>query len=374
MENRFERSRAIVCIHYIGFCRVCQYEPHSSDVQFRISFLVKLHNVPAFIIHTKGVFIIVTLKDIAKTCDVSVSTVSRAFDKTSRISEPVRQRILTCATEMGYTPNLIARSLKSNRTMTLALIIPSIENRFYIDVLKHLEIQAHQYGYRLLVSFIQPGITTERECLEIMTSAQVDGIIMIPEHTTQESYLTNLRERVGFIQLFSDPYESIDSVVMDDNGGAEAGVDYLIRHNHRRILFVGGENRRIGFWRGIDKAGISHDEIHTLRDLASPEEIIAAIKSFRPTAIFSVGDSNECVWNAIQTLELSIPNDISVIVYDNTKWVSLVGLTAIGHNLEQIARTVIQQLLKRLNGGASSPPVHIVLDPFIVERKSVKTL
>lgn len=334
---------------------------------------MKLHNAPAFIIHTKGVFIIVTLKDIAKTCDVSVSTVSRAFDKTSRISEPVRQRILTCAAEMGYTPNLIARSLKSNRTMTLALIIPSIENRFYIDVLKHLEIQAHQYGYRLLVSFIQPGITTERECLEMMTSAQVDGIIMIPEHTTEESYLTNLRERVGFIQLFSDPYESIDSVVMDDNGGAEAGVSYLIQHNHRRILFVGGENRRIGFWRGIDKAGISRDEIHTLRDLASPEEIIAAIKSFRPTAIFSVGDSNECVWNAIQTLDLSIPGDISVIVYDNTKWVSLVGLTAIGHNLEQIARTVIQQLLKRLNDGASSP-VHIVLDPFIVERKSVKML
>ena len=319
-------------------------------------------------------FIIVTLKDIAKSCDVSVSTVSRAFDKSSRISDPVRQRILTCASEMGYTPNLIARSLKSNRTMTLALIIPSIENRFYIDVLKHLEIKAHQYGYRLLVSFIQPGITTERECLEMMTSAQVDGIIMIPEYTTEESFLTNLRDRVDFIQLFSNPYESIDSVVMDDNGGAEAGVNYLIQHNHRRILFVGGENRRIGFWRGIDNAGIPHEEIHTLHGLASPEEIIAAIKSFQPTAIFSVGDTNEFVWKAIQAMELSIPNDISVIVYDNTKWISLVGLTAIGHNLEQIADTVIAQLLKRLNGEAASAPVHLVLDPFIVERKSVRML
>ena len=333
---------------------------------------MKLHN--PLINYKKGVLIIVTLKDIAKACDVSTSTVSRAFDKSSRISDPVRQRILSCATKMGYTPNLIARSLKSNRTMTLALIIPSIENRFYIDVLKHLEIQAHQYGYRLLVSFIQPGITTERECLEMMTSAQVDGIIMIPEYTTEESFIMSLQERLSVIQLFSNPYAGIDSVVMDDNGGAEAGVNYLIQHNHRRILFVGGENRRIGFWRGIDNAGIPHEEIQTLHDLASPDEIMAAIKSFHPTAIFSVGDTNEFVWKAIQTLELSIPDDLSVVVYDNTKWISLVGLTAIGHNLEQIAETVIQQLLKRLNGEAPSTPVRIVLDPFIVERKSVKML
>lgn len=319
-------------------------------------------------------FIIVTLKDIAKACDVSASTVSRAFDKTSRISDSVRQRILSCASEMGYTPNLIARSLKSNRTMTLALIIPSIENRFYIDVLKHLEIQAHQYGYRLLVSFIQPGITTERECLEMMASAQVDGIIMIPEYTTEESFIMSLRERLSVIQLFSNPYSGIDSVIMDDNGGAEAGTNYLLRHNHRRILFVGGENRRIGFWRAIDNARIPREEIRTLHDLASPEEIVAAIEEFRPTAIFSVGDANEFVWKAIQKLELSIPNDISLIVYDNTKWISLVGLTAIAHNLEQIAETVIQQLLKQLNDEADATPVHIILDPFIVERKSVKML
>ena len=327
-----------------------------------------------FIKGEKGVLIIVTLKDIAKACDVSTSTVSRAFDKSSRISDPVRQRILTCASEMGYTPNLIARSLKSNRTMTLALIIPSIDNRFYIDVLKHLEIQAHKYGYRLLVSFIQPGITTERECLEMMTSAQVDGIIMIPEHTTEESFIMSLQERLSIIQLFSNPYAGIDSVIIDDNGGAEAGTDYLLRHNHRRILFVGGENRRVGFWRAIDSASIPHDDIRTLHDLASPEEIISAIEEFHPSAIFSVGDANELAWKAIQALELSIPDDISLIVYDNTKWISLVGLTAIAHNLEQIAETTIQQLLKRLNEEVNASPVHIVLDPFIVERKSVKYL
>lgn len=317
---------------------------------------------------------IVTLKDIAKACDVSVSTVSRAFDKSSRISQPVRQRILSCASEMGYTPNLIARSLKSNRTMNIALIIPTIENRFYIDVLKHLEIHLHQYGYRLIVSFIQPGITTERECLEMMAAAQVDGIIMIPEHTTDEAYIMNLAEKVKIIQLFSNPYSQIDSIIMDDDGGAEAGTEYLLRHNHRRILFVGGENRRNGFWRAINAAGIPHAEVQTLRNLASVDEIRATVQDFRPTAIFSIGDSNETVWTALQQLELSIPNDISLMVYDNTKWISLIGLTAVAHNLEEIASASVQQLLRRLNEDEDSPAIHTVLNPFIVERKSVRTL
>lgn len=275
---------------------------------------------------------------------------------------------------MGYTPNLIARSLKSNRTMTVALIVPSIENRFYIDVLKHLEIQLHQYGYRLLVSFIQPGITTERECLEMMASAKVDGIILIPENTADKSFILALREQVQMIQLFSDPYPEIDSVVMDDDGGAEIGVNYLLGRNHRRILFAGGENRRVGLWRAVDGARLARENILTLPNLASVEDVCAAVESFRPTAIFSVGDTNEAVWIALQRLERAIPDDISLLVYDNTKWVSLVGLTAVAHNLEEVASVLVRRLLRRLNGEDDAPPAHTVLNPFIVERKSVKSL
>lgn len=317
---------------------------------------------------------IVTLKEIARVCGVSVSTVSRAFDKSSRISQPVRQRILSCASEMGYTPNLIARSLKSNRTMTVALIVPSIENRFYIDVLKHLEIQLHRYGYRLLVTFIQPGITTERECLEMMVSAKVDGIFLIPEQATDESFIPALSRQVQMIQLFSDHYRQIDSVVMDDNGGAEAGIRYLLRHNHRRILFVGGETRRDGLWHAIDEAHIPHDSVCTLPDLSSVQSICSAIRSFQPTAIFSVGDANESAWTALQQMDLSIPEDISLIVYDNPKWIGLVGLTAVAHNLQEIADIAVRQLLHRLSGESDAPAQHIVLSPYIVERKSVKSI
>ena len=318
-------------------------------------------------------FIIVTLKDVARECGVSISTASRAFDKSSRISQPVRQKILARATEMGYTPNLIARSLKSNRTNTIALIIPSIENRFYIDVLKHMEITLHRYGYRLLVSFVQHGVTTERECLEMVASAKVDAVIMIPIDKDNLSYIESISDHTKFIQLFSRLFDQIDSIIMDDAGGAELGANYLIRHGHRRILYAGGEDRQTGFWRAIDQAGIPRDQVRILPGHLSTEDVCRAIRDHAPSAIFSVADANEVVWQAVRQMELSIPEDISLIVYDNTKWVSLVGLTAVAHDLEQIAATLVAQLLKRLNDDIS-PAVHLTLDPFIVERKSVKSL
>lgn len=320
-----------------------------------------------------GIFII-TLKDIAKACNVSISTASRAFDKSSRISLPVRQRILSCAEDMGYTPNLIARSLKSNRSMTIALIVPDIENRFYIDVLKHLELTLHQYGYRLLVSFIQHGTNTERECLEMMVATKVDAIILIPQGSENEDYILSLQDQIKFIQLFSSPIQQIDSVVMDDIGGAALGAQYLLDRRHSRILYAGGQDRQEGFWRAVDHAGIPRNHIKTLPWTTSIEEACRAISEFKPTAVFSVAYISETIWSALHQLKLSIPEDISMIVYDDTKWVSLVELTAVAHNLKQITSTVVAQLLKRLNEDDVSSAVHIVLDPYIVERQSVKTL
>lgn len=272
---------------------------------------------------------------------------------------------------MGYTPNLIARSLKSNRTNTIALIVPSIENRFYIDVLKHLEITLHQHGYRLLVSFVQPGITTERECLEIVVSAKVDAVILIPIDADSISYIENLPGHTKFIQLFTRLFDQIDSVVMNDIGGTELGTNYLIGHGHSRLLLVGGEDRAEGFWRAVDAANIPRTQVTTLPWYATEADICKCIRSFHPSAIFSVANANEVTWRSIQQMELSIAEDISLIVYDNTKWVSLVGLTAVAHDLEQIAATLVEQLLKRLNDEDNTPAVHITLDPFIIERKSV---
>ena len=316
-------------------------------------------------------FIIVTLKDIAQACNVSISTVSRAFDKTSRISQPVRQRILACAADMGYTPNLIARSLKNNHSMTVAIIVPSIENHFYIDVLQYLEIKLHQYGYRLLVTFVQEGITTEWDCLEVAASAQADALIFFPEDCRNLSYIEKSLNQFSIIQLFQSPYMQIDSITIDDAGGTEIGTNYLLDKGHRRILYVGDNQRISGLWKAIDSANVVHDSIRTLTSSVTVNELCDIIQDFHPTAVFSIATASETVWLAIRQLGLSIPDDISIITYDNSKWVSLVGLTAIAHDLEKITSLLVAQLLLRLKGDTSTPPQHIVISPFLIERSSV---
>lgn len=319
-------------------------------------------------------FTIVTLKDIADICGVSASTVSRAFDKSSRISDPVRKRILDCAAELGYTPNLIARGLKKSKTMTVAFIIPDIGNRFYINVIQHLEIILHQYGYRLLVTFVQNSITTERDCLEMAVSAHVDGIIIIPWVIENKEYIASLRENFKIIQLFTSLYPELDSVIMDDDFGAEIGVNYLIENNHKRILYLGDENRITGFWRAIDRAKISHDSVLTLPTMTTIDDLCTEITNFQPTAIFSISTASETAWQALRKLNLSIPDDISMITYDNNQWGELIGLTSVAHNLEELSSLLVKQLLTRLNGDTDSPAKHLVLNPFIIERDSVKKL
>lgn len=312
----------------------------------------------------------VTLKDIARSCGVSVSTVSRAFDENSAISQPVRQRILQCAGELGYMPNLIARSLQSRRTMTIAFVIPSIDNSFYIEVLRHLEIKLHRYGYRLMVSFIHDDISTEQDCLEVAAAAQVDGIIFIPNDRRNEQYVHTLQKNTPMIQLFHAPYEELDSVVVDDDRGAQDGARYLLERNHRRLLFICSDSRAGGFLRALEAANVAEED-RLILPCQTPTDILCeTIRCFRPTAIFSVAEANETAWSAVQKMGLSIPKDVSMIAYDNTKWVDLIGLTAIAHDLENIAATVVDQLLKRLEGD-TAPAQHLVLSPFIVARNSV---
>lgn len=312
----------------------------------------------------------VTLKDIAKSCGVSVSTASRAFDDSSAISQPVRQRILRCAEELGYTPNLIARSLQSRQTMSIAFVIPSLDNAFYIEVLRYLEVILHRYGYRLIVSFIHDGVSTERDCLELAAAAQVDGIIFIPNDRRNQRYVHTLHRNIPMIQLFHAPYEMLDSVVVDDDQGAHDGASYLLERNHRRLLFLCSDARIKGFLQALAEAHVPEED-HLVLPCQTPTDVLCqTIRSFQPTAIFSVAEGNETAWSAVQKLGLSIPGDISMIAYDNTKWVNLIGLTAVAHDLEHIASTVVTQLLKRLDGDRA-PAQHLVLSPFIVKRNSV---
>jgi len=165
-----------------------------------------------------------TIKEIANHLGIAHSTVSRAFDPASRIGPVTRKRILDYASEIEYKPNAIAQSLKNKRTKTIGLILSDIENVFFTEMLKYIEISLKSYGYRLLISFVQTDITTERDCLELMESSRVDALIMTPLGRQNEEYVKKLMKQCYVIQLFNSNYDDIDSLTIDDVDGVRQGA------------------------------------------------------------------------------------------------------------------------------------------------------
>lgn len=318
--------------------------------------------------------IISTLKDIARHLGVSYSTVSRAFDPSSRVGQTTRKRVLDYAEQISFHPNLIAQSLKKSETKTVGIIIPSLDNIFYIEVLQQIEIALKSYGYRLLISFVQTSIASERDCLELMMASQVDAIIFIPLDRNNSDYVLKLMRSCYLTQLFNVYYDEIDSISMNDNGGARLGAEYLFKHGHRRILYIGGSDRVNGFLEAADNYQISRTDICIKDDwLTTPQEISEAILEFRPTSVFAIAYTAEAAWRAISDLRMEIPKDISLIVYDDTKWISILDITAVAHDLEDVANTLVNQIMRKLRtiNDNGFTPEKIILSPFIKERNSV---
>ena len=122
----------------------------------------------------------INMKDLAKACGVSVATVSRVINADPAVKPATKEKVMAAAERLGFSPNLAARSLKLSKSRTVGIIIPSINNYFYIDILKYIEAELRKRGYRLLVSFIYHGVTEERDALEAMSSARLEALIIFP--------------------------------------------------------------------------------------------------------------------------------------------------------------------------------------------------
>lgn len=313
------------------------------------------------------------IMDVARTCGVSIATVSRAFNKDSVIKTETRIKILETAESMGYTPNMVARGLKRSKSQTVGIIIPSIDNYFYIDALKYIEIELQKRGYRLIVSFIFHGVTEERDALEAMSSARLEALIIFPRSRINEEYIKKLSVQSKIIQLFTAPYDEYDSLVIDDVYGIESAVRYLIDRGHRRILYIGGDSRVKGYENVFAERGIQYDPaLISLEWLLDEQKISGIIKSTGPTAVIAVARQAEAVWCALNHMKAVIPEDISFIANDDVNWVKMFGITSVSHPLEEIAARLIERLFFIISN--ESEPQKITICPFITERSSVKSI
>ena len=334
---------------------------------------------------------LVSIKDIAKAAGVSYSTVSRALNDNPSISQEVRTRIQNLARSMGYTPNALAQGLLSRRTHSIGLVITTISDPFFVDVVKGVEEVAQAGGISVFLATSNNDPDQEIRIIETFSRRRVDGVIVAASRISQEyaSRLEKIHIPVITINSQADgEYQNLYSINVDDTAGGRLAMQHLLGLGHRKIGYLGISNRpgsnarRLGsYLTSLQEAGISAQpgwvcvgETSANGDLSSDvragRSLAEKLFTSGVTAIFCYCDTVAAgVLSACRDLGIQVPAQVSVMGYDNNELCEIVSppLTTIGQPKLEMGQRAMQMLLANMQGADIEDRV---LEPYLVVRAS----
>jgi len=274
----------------------------------------------------------ITIKDVAKQAGVSHSTVSRALHGSPLISNETVERIRQIANEMGYSPSAAARSLKTNRSHALGVIVSTIDDPFFSEILQGIEEIAQEHGYSMLMAASQRDPKREQAIVQDMRERHVDGLIICSASFRAKQRRKLLEYGIPIVLVNDQAAEEYRySIYHDDADGSRQVTRHLIELGHQRIAYLGNSlsgrttlDRLTGFRSEMEAAGLAvpAEYIYEVPG-GNPENGIAAIEHFlalpeRPTAIFCFNDMLAIgVLNGLHSVGLHVPEDISIVGFDN---------------------------------------------------------
>ena len=275
----------------------------------------------------------VTLKEIARQAGVTANTVSRALNNRGGISEATQKRILKIAREMNYIPDRIASSLRSKKSNLIGVMVPSISNPYYADIIRGIEDCAYENGFQILLSLSQEDCSREWGIIEQFRSLRVEGVLLMPSYES--------RELIRTIASFSTPCVLINRrymgydipFVMPDNvSGIRQAVGHLVKKGHERIGFLNGhpgsmtsQIRYNAFTESIRESGIDVSQCPSTMcsgSCASAYEKSLELLKKNPeiTALMCFSDLLAFgAYKAIQELNRKIPDALAVVGFDDVE-------------------------------------------------------
>lgn len=314
-----------------------------------------------------------TMKEVAQQAGVSVATVSRVLNGSTAVDGELRERVMSAVEQMRYRPNRLARNLRTNSTKTIAIVVPDIQNPFFVSVVRGLEDVAFGAGYTVLVCNTDDDLERESSYLQVLGDEFVAGIVVCA--TDERRSATQVRKVLekGMAVVSLDrrlENAPVDGVLSDNFGGTRTAVSYLIEQGHQRIGLIAGpakyapaRERRMGYEQAlIDHALPVASELIKVTNFKSAEaetateELLSA--AHRPTALFlSSGNVAIGSLRAVHRLGLSIPSDISLIVFDDLDWAAAYNppLTVVAQNTRQLGGLAGDLLLQRIRGSEQQP-------------------
>lgn len=328
-----------------------------------------------------------TVIDVAKLAGVSVATASRVLSGRGYVSKQTRQRVLQAASELGYVPNQVARSLRLNQTKMIGLLISDVENAFYSIIAKNVESVAKEEGYHVVLCNSNDSPDEEKEYLTLLEMMQIDGLIITPTAENRQKLEELQQKKIAIVQIdrLVDGLEA-DAVLVDNEAGAASVVSHLIEAGHTRIGILSGsvevttgKQRMAGYVRALKENGIPFApelvKSSSFRRDHAIEDVQALINvSPPPTAIFAANNIlAEACLAVFADQGLSVPGDISLVAFDDISWMSIKKplITTVHQPIAEMARSAARLLLQRLQSEDNSPPSQVIFQPTPLFRESV---
>ncbi|MGN6479042.1 LacI family DNA-binding transcriptional regulator [Luteibacter sp.] len=322
-----------------------------------------------------------TVKEIAAIANVSVATVSRALQRPEIVSEETRLRIHEVVKRLGYTPNALARNLRTARTRLIVALVPDISNPFFSEVIRGIEQVAYETGYSVLLGETQSNLVREQAYAVMVAARQADGIVTMFHRIPSIPFEGRLPV-VNACEYVKD--SAISSVYIDNVAAATNAVDYLVTLGHRDIAFIAGPasspicvDREQGYHLALERAGLIFNPALSAVGDFSIEAGERAIELFLSqghpfSAVFCSNDEMAIgAMRALISRGLRVPEDVSVVGFDDIRFSRYTSpsLTTVAQPKNALGREAMTMLIELLND-PEVPPRKRVLSAELVVRGS----
>lgn len=335
----------------------------------------------------------VTIHDIAKELNIDSSTVSRALSNNPRVKQKTKDRILEKANEMGYQRNLLASSLRNNKTNTIGVIVPRISRHFFSSAIAGIEETAYEAGYNVIICQSLEQLNREQKIANTLSANRVDGVLIsISMETTDSDYLKIFKKN-GTPLVFFDRHIDIpgnSNVIIDDFQGGFDATEHLLLQGCKKIAHFSGpqeleiyKNRFKGYQSALEKHNIELDnnlvipsKLMEMDGIESAKKLISQRIPF--DGIFSSNDT--AAISALQYLKgegIKIPEDIAIVGFSNEPISSVIepSLTTIDQPGFEMGKIATNLLLAQINNKSNTIVAEtILLKPVLIKRNSSKKI
>ncbi len=329
-----------------------------------------------------------TIKELAEELQMSTTTVSRVLtnqEKKYRISEKTAKKVREKIDLLRFKPNQIARNLRLQQTNTIGLIIPDISNPFFANLARTVEEELRGRNMIVLLCDTKDETSLEQESVNLLMDRKVDGLLVAPVGKDWKHLPTNASTPVVLIDRYFEEVQ-IPYVTTDNYQGAFEATNYLIQEGHKQIACVQGlkqtsanQNRLRGYADALKQNQISVNKEFIIGNDYSVENgyhstLQLLTKEQRPTAIFAINNQIAIgVMKAVNEARLSIPQDLSLVSFDDQNYFELLSppLSAVQQPMTAIGKKAVELLFDLMEGKTVESAK---LLPHLINRSSVKSI